>query len=84
MAVANALGQRGSKCVTAAPWKSPLMAWSTVWDDYFRVAIRPEPIFRFPIADAVEADQFKFMRRRRDSKRGWSRRLRKRNEPLMP
>src|SRR5216683_45834 len=38
MAVANALGQRGSKCVTAAPWKSPLMAWSTVCDDYFRVA----------------------------------------------
>jgi hypothetical protein len=26
MAVANALGQRGSKCVTAAPWKSPMMA----------------------------------------------------------
>ena len=38
MAVANALGQRGSKCVTAAPWKSPMMAWSTVWDDCFRVA----------------------------------------------
>jgi hypothetical protein len=38
MAVRNALGQRGSKCVTAAPWKSPLMAWSTVCDDYFRVA----------------------------------------------
>jgi hypothetical protein len=33
MAVANALGQRGSKCV-----KSPMMAWSTVWDDCFRVA----------------------------------------------
>src|SRR5713101_762233 len=41
MAVANALGQRGSKCVTAAPWKSPLMAWSTVCDDYFRVADKP-------------------------------------------
>jgi len=38
MAVANALGQRGSKCVTAVPWKSPIMAWSTVCDDYFRVA----------------------------------------------
>jgi len=23
-------GQRGSKSVTAAPWKSPMMAWSTV------------------------------------------------------
>jgi hypothetical protein len=41
MAVANALGQRGSKCVTAAPWKSPLMAWRTVCDDYFRVADHP-------------------------------------------
>jgi hypothetical protein len=26
MAVANALGQRGSKCANAAPWKSPMMA----------------------------------------------------------
>jgi hypothetical protein len=26
MAVANAFGQRGSKCVTAAPWESPMMA----------------------------------------------------------
>jgi hypothetical protein len=41
MAVANALGQRGSKCVTAAPWKLPTMAWSTVCDDYFRVADSP-------------------------------------------
>ncbi len=41
MAVANALGQRGSKCVTAAPWKSPMMAWRTVCDDYFRVADHP-------------------------------------------
>ena len=40
MAVANALGRRGSKCVTAAPWKSPMMAWSTVCDDCFRVANR--------------------------------------------
>jgi hypothetical protein len=31
-------GQRGSKDVTVAPWKSPMMAWSTVCDDYFRVA----------------------------------------------
>jgi hypothetical protein len=31
-------GQRGSKSVTAAPWKSPIMAWSTFCDDYFRVA----------------------------------------------
>jgi hypothetical protein len=31
-------GQRGSKRVTAAPWKSPRMAWITVCDDYFRVA----------------------------------------------
>ncbi len=45
---------------------------------------RPEPILGFPIAGAVVADQLRFMRRRRDSKRGWSRRLRKRNEPLMP
>jgi hypothetical protein len=37
MAAANALGQRGSKCVTAAPWKLPMMAWGTVCDDYFRV-----------------------------------------------
>jgi hypothetical protein len=29
-------GQRGSKSVTAAPWKWPMMAWSTVCDDYFR------------------------------------------------
>src|SRR5712664_624022 len=43
MAVANALGQRGSKCVTAAPWSSPLMAWSTVCDDYFRVADNSPP-----------------------------------------
>lgn len=38
MAVANAGDQRGSKCVTAAPWKSPMMASSAVGDDYFRVA----------------------------------------------
>jgi hypothetical protein len=38
MAVANALGQRGSKCAIAAPWKPPMMAWSTACDDYFRVA----------------------------------------------
>src|ERR1700730_17989002 len=37
MAVANPLCQRGSKCVTAAQLKSPMMAWSTVCDDYFRV-----------------------------------------------
>jgi hypothetical protein len=35
-------GQRGSKSVTAAPWKSPMMAWSTVCDDYLRVADDPE------------------------------------------
>jgi hypothetical protein len=29
-------GQRGSKSVIAAPWKWPMMAWSTVCDDYFR------------------------------------------------
>ena len=40
MAVANALGQRGSKCATAAPWKPPMMAWSTACDDYFRATIR--------------------------------------------
>jgi len=34
-------GQRGSKSVTAAPWKSPMMAWSTVCDDYFQVADHP-------------------------------------------
>jgi hypothetical protein len=38
MAVANALGQRGLKSVTAAPWESPMLAWRTVCDDYFRVA----------------------------------------------
>ena len=38
MAVSNVLGQRGSKRVTAAPWKSPMMTWSTVFDYYFRVA----------------------------------------------
>lgn len=31
-------GQRGSRDVAVAPWKSPMMAWSTVCDDYFRVA----------------------------------------------
>jgi hypothetical protein len=44
--VANALGQRGSKCVTAAPWKLPMMTWSTVCDDYFRVADNPGAISR--------------------------------------
>jgi hypothetical protein len=44
MAVANALGQRGSKCVAAAPWKPPLMAGSAVCDDYFRVADDSEVI----------------------------------------
>jgi hypothetical protein len=42
MAVANALGQRGSKSVTAGPLKSPMMAWGTACDDYFRVATRWE------------------------------------------
>jgi hypothetical protein len=37
MALANALGQRGSKCVTAARWKSPMMAWGTFCGCYFRV-----------------------------------------------
>ena len=31
-------GQRGSRDVAGAPWKSPMMAWSTVCDDYFWVA----------------------------------------------
>jgi hypothetical protein len=35
MDVADALGQRGSKCVNAARRKSPMMAWITVCDDYF-------------------------------------------------
>jgi hypothetical protein len=26
------------KSMTAASWKSPMMAWSTVCDDHFRVA----------------------------------------------
>jgi hypothetical protein len=52
MAVANALCQRGSKCVTAAPWKSPMMAWSTVCDDYFRVADKPPGIQPFDFKDA--------------------------------
>jgi len=39
---ANAFGHRRSKCVTAAPWKSPMMAWTTVCGDYFRVAEHPE------------------------------------------
>ncbi len=55
MAVANALGQRGSKCVTAAPWKSPLTAWSTVCDDYFRVADKPPGI---SVSLQVEHKQF--------------------------
>jgi len=38
MAVSNALGQRGSKCVTAVPWKSPMMTWGTFCGCYFRVA----------------------------------------------
>jgi hypothetical protein len=46
MVVANALGQRGSKCAAAAPWKSPLMAGSTVCDDYFRVADDPPAIHK--------------------------------------
>jgi hypothetical protein len=37
MAVSNALGQRGLKRVTAAPWKSPMMAWGTFCGCYFRV-----------------------------------------------
>jgi hypothetical protein len=32
MAVSNALGQRGPKCVTATPWKSP-MTEGTVFGD---------------------------------------------------
>jgi hypothetical protein len=41
MALAHALGQRGSKSVTAAPSESPMMAWSTVCDDYSTVADNP-------------------------------------------
>jgi hypothetical protein len=41
MAAANALGQRGSKRASAVPWKSPMMAWSTACDDYFRFADKP-------------------------------------------
>jgi hypothetical protein len=55
MAAANALGQRGSKCVTAATWKSLLMAWSTVCDDYFRVAddpARSKPAFSLILGQA--------------------------------
>ena len=47
MAVANALGQRRLKRVTAAPWMSPLMAWSSVCNDYFRVADHPGGIAWF-------------------------------------
>jgi hypothetical protein len=43
-------GQRGSKSVTAAPWKSPMMAWSTVCDDYFRTS-------GFVLADHPEGGQ---------------------------
>jgi hypothetical protein len=38
MAVANAVGRRGSHCATAAPLKSPMMAWGTFRGGYFRVA----------------------------------------------
>ena len=41
MAVANSLGQRGSNCATAAPLKSPMMAWGTVRGGYIRVADNP-------------------------------------------
>jgi hypothetical protein len=42
-------GQRGSKSVTAAPWKSPIVAWSTFCDDYFRVADNPISTPRFDL-----------------------------------
>jgi hypothetical protein len=38
MAVANAVGRRGSNCATAARLKSPMIAWRAVCDDYFRLA----------------------------------------------
>jgi len=37
MAVANALGQRGSNCSTAAQLKSPMMPWGTCGRFYFHV-----------------------------------------------
>jgi hypothetical protein len=42
MAVANAVGRRGSHCATADPLKSPMMAWGTFRGGYFRVADHPE------------------------------------------
>ena len=38
MAVANALGRRGSNCATAAQLKSPMMAWGTCGRFYFYAA----------------------------------------------
>jgi hypothetical protein len=38
MAVANAVGRRGSHCATGAPLKSPMMAWGTFRGGYFRIA----------------------------------------------
>jgi hypothetical protein len=42
MAVVNALGQGGSNCATAAPLKSPMMAWGSFRGGYFRVADHTE------------------------------------------
>jgi hypothetical protein len=38
MAVANALVQRGSNCVTSAPWKSPMMLGAPFFGGYFGLA----------------------------------------------
>jgi len=38
MAVANALGRRGFEVARPQPPWTPMMAWSTVCDDYLRVA----------------------------------------------
>jgi hypothetical protein len=51
-------GQRSSKSVTAAPWKSPMMAWSTVCDDYFRVADDPTTSARAPFCGILPVTLF--------------------------
>jgi hypothetical protein len=44
----------------------------------------PRTDLSLPCFETAAANQPKFMRRRRDTKRGWSRRLRNKNEPLIP
>jgi hypothetical protein len=49
MAVSDALGQHGSKCVTAASWKPPMMAWAlSAAVTSVLPTMRPESARRFP------------------------------------